>query len=162
MTTPTKIKKTVPADILQVQNFLDGMHASLSDVMAMEVEEWSDKLLNVVADWKDDASEPDWQSLRNWLNRICADVGMPTLFPKTQEKNSGHKPELFPVVAENTAPDYAQSHQLSGYEAGKGNAHEYIPDWMDVPPLYANENNPDPIAVIKLFTPWSSWSWCVL
>ena len=157
MTTPTKTKKYVPADILQVQNFLDDMHASLSDVMAMEVEEWSDELLNVVADWKDEGSEPDWQSFRNWLNRICADDGMPTLFPKSQVKNSGHRPEIFTVVAENAAPAYVPSE--AGYEAGKGDAHEYVPNGIQVPPLYANENNPDPIAVIKLFTPWSSWSW---
>lgn len=28
-----------------------------------------------------------------------------------------------------------------------------------LPPLYANEGNPDPIVVCKFFTPDSSWTW---
>ena len=77
MTTPTKTKKPVPADILQVHDFLEDLREDLSDVMAMEVEEWSDELLDVVAAWKDDeGSEPNWQGLLDWLNRICADDGV--------------------------------------------------------------------------------------
>ncbi len=82
MTNPTKTKQPVPADILQVQDFLEGLREDLSDVMAMEVEEWSDELLDVVAAWKDDdGPEPDWQGLRDWLKRIRGDDGMPPLFP---------------------------------------------------------------------------------
>ena len=79
MTYPTKTKQPVPADILQVQDFLEALREDLSDVMAMEVEEWSDELLDVVAAWKDDEGpEPDWQGLRDWLNRICALSARPT------------------------------------------------------------------------------------
>lgn len=28
-----------------------------------------------------------------------------------------------------------------------------------LPPLYSQENNPDPVAVVKFFTPTSSWTW---
>jgi hypothetical protein len=28
-----------------------------------------------------------------------------------------------------------------------------------LPALYANENNPEPVAVVKFFTPWSNWTW---
>jgi hypothetical protein len=28
-----------------------------------------------------------------------------------------------------------------------------------LPPLYANENEKDPIARVKFFTPWTSWTW---
>ena len=129
MTNPTKTKQPVPADILQVQDFLENLREDLSDVMAMEVEEWSDELLDVVAAWKDDeGSEPDWQGLRDWLNRICARNGgddrLPPLFSKVS------------TVAEQTAPVYPQS--PAGYAAGKGDAHEYIPAWMEVPPLYVS------------------------
>jgi len=47
----------------------------------------------------------------------------------------------------------------TGFEADKGDAYDYIPAWMKVPPLYSNEKATDPLAIIKLFTPDSSWSW---
>ena len=28
-----------------------------------------------------------------------------------------------------------------------------------LPELYSQEHNPDAVAVVKFFTPWSSWSW---
>lgn len=28
-----------------------------------------------------------------------------------------------------------------------------------LPRLYSNESNPDPVAVVKFFTPWSNWTW---
>ena len=31
-----------------------------------------------------------------------------------------------------------------------------------LPPLYSQEHNPEPKAVIKLFTPWSNWTWYVM
>ena len=31
-----------------------------------------------------------------------------------------------------------------------------------LPRLYANEKEPNPLAVIKLFTPWSNWTWYIL
>lgn len=30
-----------------------------------------------------------------------------------------------------------------------------------LPPLRATENDPDPLAVVKFFTPWSNWAWFV-
>jgi hypothetical protein len=32
---------------------------------------------------------------------------------------------------------------------------------MNIPALYENENKPDPLAVVKLFTPDSSWTWYI-
>lgn len=42
-------------------------------------------------------------------------------------------------------------------------AYEYMPaEIVDtIPPLYATENQPDPIVHVKLFTPDSSWTWLV-
>jgi len=31
-----------------------------------------------------------------------------------------------------------------------------------IPPLYSQENNPDPTCVVKFFTPWTSWTWFVI
>jgi len=28
-----------------------------------------------------------------------------------------------------------------------------------LPPLYSTENDPDPVARVKFFTPWSNWTW---
>ena len=28
-----------------------------------------------------------------------------------------------------------------------------------LPPLYTNEDNPDPVVQVKFFTPWSNWTW---
>ena len=28
-----------------------------------------------------------------------------------------------------------------------------------LPPLYSQEHNPEPQAVLKFFTPWSNWTW---
>jgi hypothetical protein len=28
-----------------------------------------------------------------------------------------------------------------------------------LPPLYSNEDNPDPVVQAKFFTPWGNWSW---
>ena len=47
----------------------------------------------------------------------------------------------------------------TGFKAGKGNAYNYIPEWMKIPPLYSTEKAQDPLAVIRLFTPDSNWSW---
>ena len=46
---------------------------------------------------------------------------------------------------------------------GQADAHDLIPDSLreKLPPLYATQNEPDPIAQVKLFTPDSSWTWYV-
>lgn len=46
---------------------------------------------------------------------------------------------------------------------GQADAHDLIPDLLreKLPPLYATQNEPDPIAHVKLFTPDSSWTWYV-
>ena len=46
----------------------------------------------------------------------------------------------------------------------KQDAHELMPESVaqTIPPLYATENDPDPIAQVKWFTPDSSWTWYVL
>lgn len=31
----------------------------------------------------------------------------------------------------------------------------------NLPALYSQENNPDPIVQVKFFTPWTSWSWFI-
>lgn len=32
-------------------------------------------------------------------------------------------------------------------------------DRKTLPPLYTTEREPDPVAWVKFFTPWSGWSW---
>lgn len=43
-------------------------------------------------------------------------------------------------------------------------AYQYMPDDVasDVPRLYATQNEDDPLARVKLFTPDSSWTWYVV
>lgn len=43
-----------------------------------------------------------------------------------------------------------------------GNTMVYIPKSIKVPPLYATENQQDPVAWVKFFTPDSSWTWYVV
>jgi len=40
-------------------------------------------------------------------------------------------------------------------------AHILIPEHNTIPQLYAAENDPDPIAHIKLFTPDGNWTWYI-
>lgn len=49
--------------------------------------------------------------------------------------------------------------ETTGFVPGKGSAHDYIPAWMKLPKLYVTEKSDDPLAIIKLFTPDSSWTW---
>ncbi len=75
------------------------------------------------------------------------------------------EPETEETPAEASAPPAVRDTPTpgpAGYIAGKGSAFEYIPPWMEVPPPYATEKQDDPLAVIKLFTPDSSWSWFIL
>ena len=41
-------------------------------------------------------------------------------------------------------------------------SHDLIPDSIEIPELYATQNEDDPPAVVKLFTPDSSWTWYVV
>jgi len=50
----------------------------------------------------------------------------------------------------------------TGFIPGEGSAFDYTPEWMNIPKLYEVESNPDPLAVVKLFTPDSSWTWFIL
>jgi hypothetical protein len=86
--------------------------------------------------------------------------------PTTEENMSNHFKPL-PKAMVQPAPyredtSKAAASDIAGYVAGKGSAHEYIPAWMTIPPLYAAENQENPLALIKLFTPDSSWTWYVL
>lgn len=49
--------------------------------------------------------------------------------------------------------------QETGFVPGKGSARDYTPAWMKLPGLYTTEKATEPLAVIKLFTPDSSWTW---
>jgi len=101
-----------------------------------------------VADWNDIDSEPDWEGLRNWLNRICRDAGMPPLFPKPAR-----------AVAEQFTTAYQpQSDAVSG----KGDAYDYLPVRMQLPPLYGCEGHSNPLVRIRLFTPDAAWVWYLL
>jgi hypothetical protein len=44
------------------------------------------------------------------------------------------------------------------------NAHDLIPETLrpQLPRLYATQNQQDPVAQIKLFTPDSSWTWYIV
>ncbi len=67
-------------------------------------------------------------------------------------------------VNANTEAEAAEGEEAcpAGFVAGKGDAYDYIPAWMELPKLYSAENADDPLAVIKLFTPDSSWTWFLI
>lgn len=146
----TNTQKQVPLDILQVDSFLQEFRTDLSDVMMMAVDEWSAALQDDIRTWRENKSpEPGWQCFRNWMNEICREDVMPLLFPEpAPETECEESPDSEPAPA--------------GFVAGKGSAFEYLPDWMQLPPLYHNENHPNPLAVIKLFTPDASWGWFLM
>lgn len=76
---------------------------------------------------------------------------MPLLFPKLP-------PEATPEMKTEGLTESS----LTGFVAGKGEAYDYLPEWLRLPPLYHTENHPNPLAIIKLFTPWSNWSWYLM
>ena len=41
------------------------------------------------------------------------------------------------------------------------NATELLPEHVreKLPALYATEHTPDPLVIVKFFTPWTSWTW---
>ena len=152
MSQPTNktTEKQTPIDILQVHGFLQDFREDLTDVMMMAVDEWSTALRDDINVWKNSAGpEPSWQSFREWMNNICREDVMPLLFPEpVPEKESNDSREQDPAPA--------------GFVAGKGDAYDYTPAWMQLPPLYHNEHNPNPLVIIKLFTPDSSWQWFLM
>jgi len=152
MSQPTSkiTKKQVPLDIIQVHNFLQDFRQDLTDVMMMAVDEWAEALLDDSKDWKDsDGPEPGWQGFRDWMNDICRDDVMPLLFPDpAPEKKCEESTDTEPTPA--------------GFVAGKGDAYDYLPTWMQIPPLYHTEHHPNPLSIIKLFTPDSSWRWFLM
>ena len=77
----TTVTITIPADISEVYIELGWMLSDLTDVMAEEVKEWRSELRQAVKDWKAGGAEPDWGSFQDWMNDICRDDGMPSLFP---------------------------------------------------------------------------------
>ena len=139
----TTTPKQVPLDILQVDSFLRDFRSDLTDVMMMAVDEWSAALRDDMRSWQEsDGPEPGWQSFRDWMNEICREDAMPLLFPKLP-------PEATPEIKTGRFDESS----LAGFVAGKGEAYDYIPEWMQLPPLYHNEDQPNPLAIIKLFTP---------
>ena len=148
----TTTPKQVPLDILQVDSFLRDFRTDLTDVMMMAVDEWSAALRDDIRAWQErDGPEPGWQSFRDWMNEICREDVMPPLFPQTP-------PEATPEIKTERLDEFS----LAGFVAGKGDAYDYLPDWRQLPPLYHNENHPNPLAIIKLFTPDSSWNWFLM
>ena len=64
-------------------------------------------------------------------------------------------------------PDSTLEHAKSIYNAApsaeKQSAHDYMPDWLrdKIPPLYAQENDKNPVVWAKLFTPDAQWTWFI-
>jgi len=77
------------------------------------------------------------------------------LLPEINETPKGE--DTVPLVLDDEGMDA----DPTGYEPGKGDAYDYIPKWMNVPGLYETEKQDDPLAVIKLFTPDSNWTWFI-
>jgi len=76
----------IPEDIRTVYSFLGQILVELTDLMAEEVREWREELRDAIQGWKDGGPEPDWQSFRDWMNEICREDGMPTLFAAKEEE----------------------------------------------------------------------------
>lgn len=49
-----------------------------------------------------------------------------------------------------------------GFEAGRGSAHDYVPEWMTVPKMLETEDEDDSPVVIKLFMPDGPWTWYII
>jgi hypothetical protein len=171
----TNTQKQVPSDILQIHSFLQDFRADLTDVIMMAVDEWSAALRDDIRAWQEsNGPEPGWQSFREWLNEICQEGATPAVFLGGATPAvflGGAMPLLFPKLPPEAIPDEKTespvesglaSGDLAGFVAGKGDAYDYLPDWMQLPPLYHNENHPNPLAIIKLFTPDSSWTWFLM
>lgn len=76
----------IPEDIRTVYGFLGQIMVELTDLMAEQVREWREELRAAIRDWKGGSSEPDWHSFREWMNDICREDGMPTLFTAKEEE----------------------------------------------------------------------------
>jgi superfamily II DNA or RNA helicase len=73
------------------------------------------------------------------------------------------------VIGTNDAPD--MKHLCEAYEEGTPAfeqelnriSHNLMPTWLKdrMPLVYSQENNPDPLVMVKWFTPDSSWTWYV-
>lgn len=74
----------IPEDIQTIYSFLGQILVELTDLMAQEVREWRAELRAAVKDWKSGGQEPDWEAFRDWMNGICREDGMPSLFPKEE------------------------------------------------------------------------------
>lgn len=48
-------------------------------------------------------------------------------------------------------------------QPSRDNAHILLPPWLvhELPPLYSQEHDPDPLFSVKFFTPDSNWTWYV-
>jgi hypothetical protein len=74
-------EKVVPADILEIFNFLMSMRSECSDLFGCLFKEYFDDLKEEIREWKkEDGSEPDWDYYRQCVNDLCRDDGMPVLF----------------------------------------------------------------------------------
>jgi hypothetical protein len=65
-----------------------------------------------------------------------------------------------PQVPSNPADEYAADEALAREQAEK--AHTLVPADLapTIPPLYSQEEKgEEAIAVLKFFTPWTSWTW---
>lgn len=65
----------IPKDVRAVAGMLRSLMLDLSDTMQEEAREW---LAEVNEQARDGGQE--WDGLREWMNDICAEDGMPALF----------------------------------------------------------------------------------
>jgi hypothetical protein len=72
--------KALPQDFKIVISTLRAVRDDLTDVMESEVSEWLAEVKADVINWEIFGYEPEWSELRDRLNEICSDDGMPPLF----------------------------------------------------------------------------------
>ena len=82
----TELIKTAPIDIREVQSMLRTFLNDLTDTMMIDTQDWIAELRSDFKTWRNGGPEPNWQSYRDWMNEICANDGMPSLFGKTNNE----------------------------------------------------------------------------
>lgn len=78
--TPAAPAPVWPADIAETYYLTRDFARDMTDTAAEEFKEWRAEIRDALKS----TTPPDWQNFREWANEICADDGMPALFPEAQ------------------------------------------------------------------------------
>jgi hypothetical protein len=115
-----------------------------------------------------DSVAGDLQSLGNMLlpvSKALAELPEGEDDPEPEQEEASPEAEVEAEADTDPEAESAGDDEVgpAGFVAGKGDAYDYVPSWIEIPKLYSSENAKEPpLAVIKLFTPDSSWTWFLI